>query len=160
MNYWKIILATMVIFGMGVVTGGLLVQHGPRLRPNRAAHVSSVGRPSVAVPPGALKLDLLRRMQKELDLTPDQHERVDRIINQSQDRTRKLMEPLRPQVMEELKRAREQFREVLTPPQQARFDELLRQQQHQHDQRHPQPGRERPAEGTSGGTNAPSPANP
>jgi len=154
-NYSRVILATMVIFGTGVVTGGLLVQHTARLRPKGATHVSA--RPAPIPTPGTLKLDLLRRMQKELGLTPEQNERIDRILSQSQERSRKLMEPLRPQLTEELKHTREQFREELTPEQRTRFDEFVRlQQQHQHDQREQHrvpPAREHPSPAAPQGTN-------
>lgn len=149
----------MVIFGTGVVTGGLLVPHAPRLRPAPGPHATSTPHPAAALTPAGLKLDFLRRMQKELDLTPEQHERIDKILSQSQERTRKIIEPLRPQLTEELKHARQQFREELTPQQRGRFDELVRQQQqHQRDQHHGQPARDHPSEEPSAGTNSPPPA--
>jgi len=162
-NYWKVVFATMVIFGTGVVTGGLLVQHAIPLRPKTGARTAVTPRPPPVPTPGTLKLELLRRMQKELGLTAEQNDRIDRILSQSQERTRKLMEPLKPQLAEELKRAREQFREALTVEQRARFDEYVRQQQqqqhqreqHQREQREPHrpvPAREQPTPEVPQGT--------
>lgn len=126
MNSWKVILATMVIFGAGVITGALVVQFSSNqslLQRQRAAH--SGESPS----PGGMRLEFLRRMQRELNLSAEQRERVDKILKQSQERTRKVMEPVGPQLHQELQRAKAEFREVLTSEQQTHFDELLKQQQ-------------------------------
>ena len=62
MNTWKVILATMVIFGTGVVTGGLLTWRlqrsslTPRQRPASA--------PAAAFP-GGQRLEFLRRVGRE-----------------------------------------------------------------------------------------------
>jgi hypothetical protein len=137
-NNWKVILATMVIFGTGVVTGGLLVRHSEHIRPARnLPHPTNAARPQVPVTPGVMRVELLKRISRELDMSPDQHERIERILKDSQERTRRLMEPLAPDLRAEINRTREEFRAALTPPQQARFDELLRQQQRPKDRPHP-----------------------
>jgi hypothetical protein len=76
-----------------------------------------------------MRLEFLRRMQRDLDLTGEQREHVDRVLGQSQERTRKIMEPVAPQLRQELQRAKAEFRDALTPAQQDRFDQLLKQQQ-------------------------------
>ncbi len=75
-----------------------------------------------------MRLEFLRRIQRELDLSAEQQERIDKVLKQSQERTRKIMEPVVPQLPQELQRAKAEFREVLTPDQQGRFDELLKLQ--------------------------------
>jgi Spy/CpxP family protein refolding chaperone len=125
-NSWKVILATVVIFGAGVLTGALVVQFAPAAgiqRHQRAGRLGEVGSP------GGMRLDFLRRVQRDLKVTSDQRDRIDKILKQSQERTRKVMEPVAPQLHQELQRAKAQFREILTPDQQVRFDELLKQQQ-------------------------------
>jgi Spy/CpxP family protein refolding chaperone len=127
-NYWKVILATMVIFGAGVLTGGLVVRFVPAYapQPQRTGNGPRFGEFGS---PGGMRLEFLRRTQKELELTAQQREQIDKLIRQSQERTRKLMEPVAPQLHQELQRAKAEFREVLTPEQQTRFDQLLKQQQ-------------------------------
>jgi len=151
-NTWKVILATMVIFGTGVVTGGLLVRHSElhRFRPPR---VAGLPRPAQPSSPGGSRIELLRRVGRELNLTPEQRERVDKIISASQERAKKIMEPVTPKMREEVQRTKDELREVLTPEQRMRFDELLKQQR-PHEQHRPVPPRERPVEG------APVPATP
>jgi Spy/CpxP family protein refolding chaperone len=128
-NSWKVILATMVIFGTGVVTGGLLVahaQHGRDRRPQRSANASRAAQPPS---PGGTRLEFLRRMQRDLDLTPEQRDPIDKILKEGQERMKKLMETVEPRRREELRRTIDAFRAVLTPEQQKRFDDLLKQQQ-------------------------------
>jgi Spy/CpxP family protein refolding chaperone len=148
-NTWKVIFATLVIFGAGVITGGLLVAHSEHLRPRRPQHSATPGRATQPSLAGGMKFEFLRRVEHDLNLTAEQRARVDQILSQSQERTRGLMR-------EEVQKTKDQFREVLTPEQRTRFDELLKQQRAR-DQRHAPPGRERPAEAPAA-SNAPAPA--
>ncbi len=156
MNAWKVILATVVIFGAGVVTGLLLGPHSRGLVSSSAQPGSSTGHPTQSGPSGGLKLEFLRRMQRELGLTPEQRQRVEAIISQGQERTRKLMEPIAPQLREELQKAKQEFCEVLTPEQRTRFDQLWKQRQHSPEQRRNQSTRQRSAESST--LASPSPA--
>jgi Spy/CpxP family protein refolding chaperone len=141
-NYWKVILATMVIFGTGVVTGGLLVRASRPLPP--AQRIPGMGRASQPPSPGGARVEFLRRMTRELDLTTEQRERVDKIIRESQERTKIISEPVAPLLRQETVRVKQEFREALTPEQRARFDELVKKQQlkskaEQHRQSSPRP---------------------
>jgi len=126
-NSWKVILATMVIFGTGVVTGGLLVglrvEHAPV--PQRPFGPGGP-RPLQPVSAGGMRDNLLRRVAKDLDLTTDQRDQVDKILKESQERARKVMAPF---LREEMDRTSKEFRNVLTADQQTRFDDLLKQKQ-------------------------------
>ena len=135
MNTWKVILATLVIFASGVVTGGLLAIYSGRSFVSRPQHPNTP-RLQQPVSPGGMRLEFLRRMQRDLDLTPEQRERIDKILKESQEHTRKIMEPVSPALREEFQRTKEEFRQVLTADQRARFDELFKHQQRPHDQQH------------------------
>jgi hypothetical protein len=148
MNGWKVILATLVIFGTGVVTGGLL---GPLVVPART-HPSWRGsgpwRNPGPVSAGGLKFEFLRRVQRDLNLSAEQQERIDKILSEGQERTRKLMDPVRSQFQAELKRTKDEFIEVLNPDQKSRFEALWKQQHHQREQREDhrsQPAHDRPS---------------
>jgi len=140
---WKVILATMVIFGTGVVTGGLLVHHAQRGRDRHPQRAGAVVRPAQAVSPGMLRIEFLRRAERELNLTPGQREPIDKVLKEGQERMKKLMETIEPRRREEYKRTLEEFRALLTPEQRQRFDALLKQQQRARDQRKAAPPRER-----------------
>jgi len=146
-NTWKVILATMVIFGAGVVTGGLLVRLTSLKQPPRPVHSNALNR-SIPTAPGVTRVELLRRAERELDLTADQREQADKLIAAGQDRTRKLVEPIAPKIREELKQTKDQFRAILTTNQQARFDEMVKKATHPRDPRH-SPGKQEKAVGSS-----------
>jgi Spy/CpxP family protein refolding chaperone len=148
LNTWKVILATMVIFGTGVVTGGLLVRHADHGRDRRPARTGGAMRPGQAGSAGLMRFEFLRRMEQELDLTPEQRAPIDKILKEGQERMKKLMEQVEPRRREELKRTLEEFCAVLTPEQRKHLDDLLkRQQQRAREQRKSGPPRERPAKG-------------
>lgn len=141
MNTWKVIFATMIIFGAGVVTGGLLVRHMalvPQPPTSRAgASITNGWHPVVGMVPALIRVEFLRRAERELNLSRNQKEQADKIISASQDRTKKLLEPISPQIREELQQTKDQFRALLNPDQQTRFDQMLKQQGHPRDSRHP-----------------------
>jgi Spy/CpxP family protein refolding chaperone len=156
-NTWKAIFAAIVIFGAGIVAGGALVSrlHSNWLAP---AHPASDPASTAQVPsPGGMRLEFLRRAQRDLDLTPEQRERIDKILKDSQERTRKLMEPIAPEFHAESKRAREEFRAVLTPQQQERFDQLVKLKHGPRDERHPSFSRDHAPAAAQ--TNQPQPSN-
>jgi len=129
----------MLIFGTGVVTGGLLVRNSTRMQAHHA-NTASVARPPQPFPTfsaNGVKIEFLRRMERDLNLSTEQRERIDGILTESQERTRKLMEPVAPQLREELQQTKERFRAALTPIQREAFDAMLKQQQRPRDQRHP-----------------------
>ncbi len=143
MNSWKVILATMVIFAAGVLTGSVVswrLQQANLIR-------RSIHRPAQPPSPSGWRFEFLRRAQRELDLSPEQRQQVDKILKESQERTRAIMEPISPQIRAEMQRAKDEFKALLTAEQQKRFDELLKKPAHPRDQRRPQnlPGQKVPA---------------
>lgn len=137
MNTWKVILATVVIFVAGVVTGGLVVRHSAQAPAPVRPHNAGAARLAPPYSAGGLRLEFLRRAERELRLNPDQREHIDKILQASQERTRKLMEPVAPELRAELERTKDEFLEVLTPEQRTRFEVLVKkQQQRPHDARH------------------------
>jgi Spy/CpxP family protein refolding chaperone len=126
-NPWKVILATMVIFGCGVVTGALLLK--TQLPPAGNPDVPVRATLSTNAPPpwGQIqRLEFLRRMEKQLDLTQEQKDQITKIIKDSQERSRPIWEQIAPQMRQELRRTREGIRNVLTAEQQPKFDRLLK----------------------------------
>lgn len=144
MNSWKIILATIVIYGAGVMTGGLLVHHidhghpkGPKRTdtPGTAAVATSgsptnanttagngTNNPSLTVTrhlPDVMNKQFLQRLDAELHLTPEQREAIQKIITDSQNLMHKTVQD-----------ARLEIREQLTPEQRSLFDELVKRPPH------------------------------
>jgi len=126
---WKVILATMVIFGCGVVTGALLMKTalppaGAIADPAPPRALSSSNQP----PPLTQfqRPEFLRRMQRQLDLTAAQRDDIARIMKASQERTRPLWALIAAPMRDEVKKVREEIRQALTPGQQKKFDEMLK----------------------------------
>ena len=127
MNNWKVIFATVVIFGAGVITGGLLVNHVQHSHPKgqhkppaevRAPATNVAVRPPEAAklrPPEILSKQFLQRLGDDLHLAPEQHEAIQKIINEGQNLMRKVIQD-----------SRLEIREVLTPEQRKSFDELMK----------------------------------
>lgn len=138
MNIWKVIFATLVIFGAGVVTGGLLVSYSDHVRPHAANHKQTSNaarngsRGNAAqtrernLPNFSIRSkDFLDRLDRELKLTPGQREKIGKILADGQARTRALWKTIEPDVHVALAETKEKIREELTPEQQARCAELF-----------------------------------
>ncbi len=140
MNTWKITLATLVIFGAGVITGGLLVSYSDRAwrQPRRPALQVANERPLTANPGprenrlpvplnGPLRRDFLDRLDAELKLSPEQRNRIEKIISDGQEKAKESWLQIEPDIRQELRRTRERIRVELSAEQQVRFEDLLRQ---------------------------------
>jgi hypothetical protein len=131
-NFWKVIFATVVIFGAGIFTGGLLMpmlHQGTKQRAEQLplAPTNIVVNPTVpattnTVPgkpqprlPEVLSKSFLLKLDDQLHLSSEQHSNIEKIISSTQSQTRKLMQD-----------ARKQVRGVLTADQQARYDDLIK----------------------------------
>lgn len=146
MNSWKIILATVVIFGAGVITGGLLVDHVNGKRPDFAAvdqtqtpdsHATNAPAgghgqnhpPQVPLPRLAERLskEFVRRLDESLHLTPEQREAIAKIVADGQERNHAIWTNVAPQMRKVIQDVNQQIRTQLTPEQLKRFEELMKQ---------------------------------
>jgi len=66
-------------------------------------------------------------VMRSLELTPEQEEGIRALLAEHRERTRQLLEELRPRLEEEVDSAREGIRGLLTPQQQDRLDRRLRE---------------------------------
>jgi hypothetical protein len=138
-SVWRVILATFVIFCAGVIAGGVAVNqfHLRRLQANPAVPAGVTPdlalwprTPTNNVPPSnpsawkRLTVDFLDHFGKELELSPDQRQRIEVIITDSQKRTKELSDQLQPKLREEVRQARDLIRAELDPDQRRRFDAI------------------------------------
>lgn len=119
MKNWKVILATLVIFGAGVLSGALGTQL-VRRQPEPPKPAFGPGGP------GPERFDFIRRWGDRLDLTAEQRDKIDRLVRESQERVRALWEPVGPKIQEETRSVRTRIEEILTPDQRAKFEEMSR----------------------------------
>lgn len=130
MNTWKVILAAIVIYGAGVMSGGLLVSHVVRPHPryphrpdalmafgNSPPQTNTPGLPSSRSPrlPEMMSRQFLQRLDERLHLTPAQREAIQKIITDGQNLMHKTMLDTRLEI-----------REQLTPEQRSQFDEMVK----------------------------------
>jgi len=184
MNTWKIILATVVIFAAGVITGGLLVSHANRINARQVRRLTNVLeswhprerdilRPDGPGPQPLLerqRMEFILAVHRELNLTPQQRRRIEKIVREGQEKTKAILENVRPELREEWQEVHEKIRAELTPAQRKRFEELLKQRPPRlpepssepgrgpRDQRLPVPPRDLPS--PEGPPTMPSPTNP
>ena len=148
MNDWKVIptivFTTVLIFGAGVFTGGMLVDYvkqnhqrmanNANANPNRP-HPQSSSQPATnnvppvnpsaaqasrpVKPPEILSKDLVQRLDADLHLTKEEHDSIQRIVSEGQNEMRKVVQD-----------ARLEIREVLTEEQRKQFDELMKRPFH------------------------------
>lgn len=160
MNSWKIILAAVVIYGAGVLTGGLLVDHvktkpagdvepaasGVVSRPAADNH-GFARLPEVPLPKLAEKLsrEFVQRLNDSLHLTSEQREAIAKIVCEGQERNHVLWTNVAPQMRKVMQDVNQQIRAELTPEQLKQFEELMKQR----------PARRPPGSKTT--TNAPPP---
>jgi len=152
-NTWKVILATLVIFVAGVVTGGLLVSYADRaqqksrrflprdnVRLPANANPSAFGsprdpretQPRLPNPlqnhmPRGVRMEFLQKLEAEVRLTAEQRERIEKIIADGQLRNKELWERVAPEMRHEIAETQKRIREELTPEQRTRFEELMKQ---------------------------------
>ena len=170
MNSWKVILATVVIFGAGVLTGGLLVNYVDRSHPRNfhrppdeaASHSPQEnhdrGQPrpqDVPRQPQADRLSkqFLQQLDDTLRLTPEQHEKIAKVIADGQERNHALWTNVAPQMRKVMQEVNQQIHEELTPEQQKQFEVLIKR----YVPRHSSPTTNAPSASLVA-TNLPSPA--
>lgn len=142
MNSWKVILAAMVIFGTGVITGGLLITHPPKFH-------TPAGSPPVAehnlrplsgerdprngqdVPrprqPEMLSKQFLKQLDTTLKLTNEQREAIQKILEEGQEKNRCLWTNVAPEMQRVMQEVRENIRAKLTPEQLKQFQAVMKQ---------------------------------
>lgn len=115
MNRWRVILAAAVIFLAGVGTGAVVVRtYAPKIV--KRTHLS---------PPLPIghdrRQEYISKLDRELQLTPEQRTQVEGILADSQERMKQMWEPIEPQVKNEYRRTRREISEILNPEQQAKM---------------------------------------
>ncbi len=145
MHQWKVILATVLIFGSGVGTGHLLSRRNASDAPDPAtpANPNSKFSPanskgSQGFPQSPARPMMFRShgfLDNHLKLTDEQKLQMRTIRKAGHDRVREFGKPFREQIIAEDKRVREEIRALLTPEQARTFDRLP------HFRINPEPGR-------------------
>lgn len=136
MNSFKIVLAALAIFAAGVVTGTWSNRFGTLRSMTPARFTSDGPRPRLSpspardprpMPPGWARVEALRDLTAQLELTDQQRGRIQRLFEDGRERIRNQWAPIAPRVQQELRRLRSEISAELTPEQRRIVDERLHQ---------------------------------
>ena len=111
-----VVLATLVIFAAGVITGGVLVKKTSPEQPRNQQ--------PAALFPG--RFDQVRRAINDVELKPEQRLKVDQIIRNSQEEIADYFLILAPDFQTVFTRMRDSIHAQLDPEQRRRFEELMK----------------------------------
>ena len=128
MSPWKVILATMVIFACGVITGAMVTRTVSIKTEDHPVATTNAAPTRMAAGPvwQMQRAEFFKRLDKELDLSVEQHDQIGKILKASQERTQPIWVQIAPQMNAELKRVREEIRGALTPEQRKKFVEMMK----------------------------------
>jgi hypothetical protein len=141
-NNWKVILATVVIFGAGVLTGGLLVDYinhshqrnQPHHLPTNTASRPQASNSAPLTPPEFPMPRMAKEMGKQfvqqlndtLKLTPEQRSKIETIIAVGQEQNRQIWTNAAPKMRAVMEEVNQQIRAELAPEQIKPFEEILK----------------------------------
>jgi hypothetical protein len=114
---WKVIFATIVIFAAGALTGVMFVK-------SRTPQIVASTPP---IPPILSQQRFQQKLRKELQLSGEVTNRIDKIFAESNARIKIIWDLLGPEMQKELREVRENIRTELTPEQREKFEQLLKQ---------------------------------
>ncbi len=117
MKIWKVILATIVIFAAGALAGGMFVK----------SRTPQFVAPKPPIPPILAQQRFQQKLRKELQLSGEVTNRIDKIFAESKARIKIIWDLLGPEMQKELREVHENIRAELTPEQREKFEQLLKQ---------------------------------
>ena len=147
MNAWKIVLATLVIFIAGIITGASLV----RFSQNRGGRMNQRPQPEINQPnnpsrpenqnrrndpefgnqtgqqPGPLNRQFVLGLDRQLKLTREQRDKVEKLMVEGQERIRQMRSKIEPEMRKEMQSVNEQIKTILTAEQREQFERIMRQ---------------------------------
>jgi len=154
------ILAAVVIFCTGAVSGGLAVKlYADHHRARTAKATMNSG------PGWSQRADLLKRLERHMTLTPAQHEQIEQILGDSQNRMKAIWSRVAPEAREEYKATNQRILAQLNGDQQKIFEELIHNRSGRKDRSQPNMDGQAPSRANTAGApvspNAPkTPAKP
>jgi len=117
---WMTILAAVVLFCTGAVSGGLAVKLYEDHHRARAAKASMNSGPG-----WNQRADLLKRLERHIALTPAQHQEIEQILSESQNRVKAIWSRVAPEAREEYKTTNQRILAQLNEDQKKVFEELI-----------------------------------
>ncbi len=118
MKIWKVILATVVIFAAGMFAG---------LVAGRQTQPVPPPAPKEPIPPISSQQRFYGRLKKELQLTPEQTNRIDKIFAEGNEQVKIIWDLLNPELQKHRQEVYDGVRAALTPEQREKFEKLVKE---------------------------------
>jgi len=115
---WKVILATVVIFAAGMFAG---VVAGRKTQPPPPPAAKE------PIPPISSQQRFYGRLKKELQLTPEQTNRIDKIFAEGYEQVKLIWDLLNPELQKHRQEVYDKVRVALTPEQREKFEKLIKE---------------------------------
>jgi Spy/CpxP family protein refolding chaperone len=113
---WKAILATLVIFAAGMFAGGMVAK---KIIPQKPLPMPA--------PPVDMQQRFYQKLKRELELTADQTNRLDKIFVEGNARVKIIWDLMAPELQKERQEVYENIRAALTPEQREKFERLIKE---------------------------------
>lgn len=127
MNYFRVILATLVIFATGALSGYFVAHKATADLGAPAASTSVLAGTNAPPSWNQRREEMWGSLQKELKATDEQMAKVDEILSQSRKRSREIWQTIKIPLEEEVDRVKEEIRGVLDAEQAAKYEEIMKQ---------------------------------
>lgn len=124
MNILRVILATIVIFGTGAVSGYFIGKNKASLNAMASPQTASIRGTNSAPPMERGRRSMMDRMQRDLNLSDEQRKTISAIFAASRERSRELWKEIKDPMDSEVKRVHEEVKAVLTAEQAGKFEEI------------------------------------
>jgi hypothetical protein len=120
---WKVILATLVIYCAGILTGGLVM---------KASRRASPAPPPPPIFPGSdfFQQRFLDRLKRELSLRPEQIQRLEGVFRDSRERMNTWWQIISPEMKTEIQQVQDKIRAELDVGQREKFEAVLKARRH------------------------------
>lgn len=129
MKNWKPILAVLLIFAAGVATGAMAAR--AKFRAELADRIQErrggPGGPRPGPPGprmGEFRERFIEGLKKDVGISEDQAQQIDKVMRESQERMAKIWEPVEPKAKAEFEATNQKVKSILTPEQLVKFEEM------------------------------------
>lgn len=120
MKNWKVILASVLIFSCGIITGAVIYRFTLAPPPETSGRQA---RPPIE--PGPRRMWFIRQLEEKLQLSPEQKQKIEAALKASHERVEAAWKPVAPVMKQEFEWVHAEIEKILTPDQRRRFEELI-----------------------------------
>jgi len=125
-NFFRVILATLVIFATGAVSGYLVANRKGSRTPAPTENASMLAGTNAPAEWNKRRDEMRASLQEEIKATDEQMAKVDEILAASRKRTREIWQTIKVPLEAEVNRVKEEIGGVLDKEQAAKYEEIMK----------------------------------